>query len=287
MPVSAPPASLWSPAETWSFNGVALSQPYWNIATLGGSRFALPAWRGSNYQVPYKAGQSQRAKFPDSRTLTLAMWIDGANGSPVDSYPPSDQRLAFNNSLQELREEFFQMNAAGSVQGQLQRNWYLTQGTAKLVTSTAMAEIASAMDLTMNGRLSAAFTVDFLLADPFFYGAQQSVACTGTATTITGLGEGIAGLGFPSAVNGFTVTLTSQCTVTNVSTGVSFTFAGLASFPVTVDVLNETVVDSAGNNWITGLTHAGSRAWMVVQPDSQTISVSAGTATFTWNDAYL
>lgn len=287
MPASGPPVSAWSPAETWSFNGLALSQPYWNIATLGGSRFSLPPMRGQNYQVPYKAGQSQRAKFPDARTLTLAMWLDGANGSPVDAYPPSDQRLAFNNSLQKLRQQFFQMNAAGSVQGQLQRNWYFTQGTPKLVASTAMAELSGAMDLTMNGRLHTAFTVDFLLADPFFYGAAQSVVCTGSSTQLTGLGEGIAGFGYPSPVNSFTVTLTSQCTVTNLTSGVSFTFTGLATFPVIVDILNETVIDNAGNNWIAGLTHAGSRAWMTVIPGTQVISVSAGTATFQWNDCYL
>ena len=278
----------WTPPG--SVSPLPLQSQYgaWNIATLGGSRFSLPVFRGQNYAVPYKAGQAQRAKFPDSRTVTLAMWASGQGDHSRGLYPAADPRLAFNDNFQQLRQQFFQMNAAGSVQGKLQRNWYLYQGgSAQLVTSTAMAELAGSMDLTMNGRTSAAFSADVLLADPFFYGAQQAVACSGSVTAITGLGEGIAGLGFPSAVNGFTVSLTNACTVTNVTAGVSFTFSGVATFPVTVDVLNETVVDSGGNNWISELSHAGSRAWMVVTPGAQTISVSAGTATFRFSDCYL
>ena len=100
------------------------------------------------------------------------MWMDGSGSAA--GWPAADNRLAFNNNWQALRQAFFTRGAiSGSIQGQLQRNWYLTQGTNKLVTSTAMAEIAGSMDLAMNGRFGAAFTVDLLLADPYFYGAQR------------------------------------------------------------------------------------------------------------------
>lgn len=289
MPVSGPPVSAYSPAETWSFNGLALSQPYWNISSFGGSRFALPTLRGQNYAVPYRAGQAQRAKFPDQRTLTLAMWVDGANGSPVDSYPPADQRLAFNNAFQALRQAIFQLGANGSAQGQLERQWYIKQGTAKLVAATAMAEFAGSMEPAMNSRVNAAFSVDFLLADPFFYGALQTVAVTTSGGTITGLGEGVAGIGFPSAVNSFTVAITAACTVTNTTAGVAFTFnpVGSPTYPVTLDILNYTAVDSAGANWIAAVSHTGSRTWMVILPGSNAITNSAGTATFKFSDCYV
>ena len=57
----------------------------------------------------------------------------------------------------------------------------------------------------MNGRTGAAFTVDLLLADPYFYGAQRTQAITTSGGTITGLGEGVVGDGFATAVNSFTV----------------------------------------------------------------------------------
>jgi hypothetical protein len=290
--VRAPDAFAYGSAfqEAWSWNGLPLQSAFgaWNIATMGGSRFSVPVLRGQNYEVPYRAGQNFRAKFPDSRTITLAFWADGQGQHSTGTYPAADQRLAFNNNLQQLRDAFFQLGASGSSQSQLARNWYLTQsGTNKLVTATAMAELAGSMDLTMNGRTNAGFSVDLLLADPHFYGALQTVACTGSSTTVTGLGEGVAGLGYSSAVSSFTVTLSAAATVTNTTAGVSFTVASGPSFPVTVDVLNGTVIDNGGANQISALTHAGSRAWMVVLTGANTINVSAGTATFRFNDCYI
>lgn len=290
MPIAPPQTPYPTNQELWYFNGVPLQSATgaWNITTMGGSRFGVPVLRGQNIAVPYRAGQAWRAKWPDARTVTLTMWADGQGTQ--SSYPSTDQRLAFNNNIQTLRQLFWYRGGGGSAQGQLQRNWYLTQGTNKLVTSTAMAEIAGSMDLTMNGRTSAGFAVDLLLADPYFYGAQQVQALSGATSVITGLGEGIAGEGWPTAVNAFTVKVTNACTVNNTTAGVSFTFSGAGgpAYPVTIDILNQTAIDTNGNNWISDISHAGSRLWMCVLPGSNTISVSNGaTATFTWNDVYI
>ena len=295
--VRAPDAFAYgsSNAEAWYWTPAGgtqlpLQSAYgaWNIATMGGSRFSVPVFRGQDYAVPYRAGQNHRVKLPDSRTVTLAMWADGQGLHSTTTYPASDQRLAFNSNLQQLRQALFSIGPNGSVQGQLARNWYIMQGGSPvLVQATAMAELAGSMDLTMNGRTNAAFSVDFLISDPFFYGTQVTKACTGASTTVTGLGEGAAGLGYPSAVSGFSVQLSAAATVTNTTAGVSFTFTGPASFPVTVDVLNGTVTDNGGANLVSQITHSGSHAWMVVLPGANTVSVSAGTATFTYNDCYI
>jgi hypothetical protein len=243
--------------------------------------------RGQDYAVPYKAGQSFRAKYPDERTVSLTMWVDGS-GSQY-GFPASDSRLAFNNNWQQLRQAFYtRSGGGGSVQGQLQRNWYWTQsGSAGLVTSTAMAEIAGSMDLTMSGRTGAAFTVDLLLSDPYFYGSSRSQGVGTGGGTINALGEGVVGEGWSSAVNSFTVVCSQACTVHNTTTGVSFALAGSATFPVTVDILNYTVVDAAGLNKSAMLTHSGGRMWMALVNGSNSITCSAGTATFSWNDAYI
>jgi len=288
--VPAPPAFAYGTnAEAWSFNSVPLNSAFgaWNIASFGGSRFGVPTFRGQDYQTPYRAGNAWRSKMPDSRTITIAMWSDGQGLHSTSTYPATDQRLAFNSNLQQLRDTFFTMSAQGSAQGTLTRNWYFQQGSPTLVAASAMAELAGSMDLAMNGRTNAGFSVDFLLADPFFYGALQTVACSGGSTAITGKGEGTAGLGFPSAVNTFTVQCSAACTVTNSTAGVSFTLGTGPSYPVTVDILNGTVTDNSGNNQIASLSHAGARAWMVVLSGSNTIAVSAGTATFRFNDAYI
>ena len=287
MPAS-PPVGAYSPNEIWYWNGTALNQPQWNIATFGGSRAGIPTLRGQDYEVPYRAGQNWRAKYPDSRTITLTMWTDSQMSSS-QSYPAGDPRRAFNDNWQQLRALFFTRNARGSVQGQLTRNWWLTvSGTPTMVSTVAMAEIAGSMDPTMNGRTSAAFSVDLLLADPYFYGPTRNQAIT-TAGTITAQGEGIVGEGYPAVISQFTVAITAACTVTNTTAGVSFTHsgAGVASWPVTVDVLRYTAVDNAGNNVVGGLSHAGSRMWQCLLPGANAFTVSAGTATFTWMDAYI
>jgi len=279
------PVAAYQPAETWFWNGMPLSQPYWNISTFGGSRSSVPVLRGQNYQVPYRAGQAQRAKFPDQRTISLTMWLDGSGSAA--GWPATDSHLAFNNNWQQLRQAFFTRNAGGSVQGQLARNWWLTQqGSNQLVQSTAMAEIAGSMDLSMNGRTGAAFTVDLLLADPYFYGAQRVQAVTGSGV-INAYGEGVAGEGFSSSVAILQVQVSQPCTVTNTTAGVSFTVGSGPSFPVTVHCLSYTVADNSGVNQIGKFSHQGSRLWMALLPGANAITVSAGTATFTWSDAYI
>lgn len=282
-----PPIAPYLPAETWFWSGLALSQKWWNIATFGGSRSGIPTLRGQDIQVPYRAGQAWRAKYPDERTISLTMWLDGS-GSANNAWPAADPRLAFNDNWQLLRKSFFTRGASGSVQGQLQRNWYFTQGgSPTLVQSTAMAEIAGSMDLTMNGRLGAAFTVDLLLADPYFYGAQQTQACTGLTNTVTNLGEGVAGEGFPSAVSTFSVQCSAPCTVTNSTAGISFVLASGPSYPVTVDVMNGTITDNAGASAAGKFSHSGARLWMGLLSGANSIAVSAGTATFVWCPPYV
>jgi hypothetical protein len=286
MPQIVTPSFAYQPGEAWYWNGMALNQPYWNISTFGGSRSGIPTMRGQDVEVAYRAGQQFRPKYPDERTISLTMWLDGSGSSA--GWPSSDAHLAFNNNWQQLRQAFFARGAGGSQQGQLQRNWWLTQsGSNKLITSTAMAEIAGSMDLTMNGRTGAAFTVDLLLADPYFYGGVRSQSVGTSGGTITQLGEGVAGEGFPSAVAQFTVQCSAPCTVTNTTAGIGFTIASGPAFPVTVDVLNGTVTDNNGASPASKFSHQGARLWMCLLAGANTISVSAGTATFTWTDAYI
>jgi hypothetical protein len=284
--MAADPISAFQPAEVWYWNGTALAEPYMNISTWGGARYNLPTLRGQNYAVPYRAGQLTRGKYPDQRTLTLTMWVDGTK--TTTGLVAGDPRLAFNNYWQQLRQLFWTRNGGGSVQGQLERNWWLTQNASnQLVTATTMAEIAGSMDPTMNSRLSAVASIDFLLSDPYFYGNQRTQTITTSGGTITAYGEGVVGEGFPSAVNSFTVQISKACTVTNTTLGLSFSYSGSASFPVTVDILRDTAVDNAGVNQVGNISHSGSKLWMALANGSNSITVSSGSAVFTWNDCYV
>jgi hypothetical protein len=287
--VTTPSVGSYGLPELWYFNGVPLQTPYYSISTFGGSRYGIPTLRGQDYQVPYRAGQLWRAKYPDSRTITLTMWAD-SQMSANQAYPASDPRRAFNDNWQQLRALFFTRTARGSVQGRLTRNWWLTQnGTPAMVSTAANAEIAGSMDPVMNSRVSAAFSVDLLLADPYFYGPTRSQVVTTAGGTVTAYGEGVVGEGFPSVLSEFQVSISAAATVVNTTAGVSVAHsgAGVTSWPVTIDVLRYTATDSAGHNVVGGLTHTGSRMWMCLLSGPNVISVSSGIAAFTFMDAYI
>ena len=290
--VNFPSDEYWSwKAAVGPYAGqdISLQMAHWNIGTWGGSRFALPTLRGQDIEQPYRAGLQWRAKYPNSRTITMGFWTAGINqatGQP----DTADQRLAFNNNLNQLRQMFWQRGALGSVQGQLTRRWWLTQqGLKQIVTGTALAEIAGTMEPTMLGRTSASFSVDLLLADPYFAGDPREASIPDTGGTIYGAGEGVVGENYPSVINSFTIALTEgPVTVSNTTAGVSFTYGlAIANSPVTIDVLNSTATDAAGNNVIANITHTGARMWMALVPGSNVIAVSAGTATFNFNDLYV
>lgn len=266
----------------------SLQMQHWNIGAWGGSRFALPTLRGQDIEQPYRSGLQWRSKYPNSRTVTLNMWTAGINAA-TGLPDTADQRLAFNNNLATLRRLFWQRNALGSIQARLVRRWWLTQqGVNQIVTGIAMAEIAGTMEPTVMGRTSASFSVDLLLSDPYFYGVGREQAIT-SAGTIYAPGEGVVGEGYPSVASSFTIQLSAgPVTVTNETAGVSFTYnAPIANPPLTLDILSNTATDAAGNNLIAGVSHTGARMWMALENGSNVISVSAGTATFNWMDAYV
>jgi hypothetical protein len=283
--------------EFWTWNGLNLNMPYWNIATIGGTRFALPTLRGQDMEIAYRSGKQWRAKYPDSRTITLVMWTAGIDQNTGN--PAADQRLAWNNNWQQLRAAFWTRGLAGSQQGQLQRKWYITQqGATGIVTATAMAEIAGNMEPTMTGRTRADFSVDLLLSDPYFYGPAQSATIPrNVAQTLNNLGEGIVGEGYPSPVNAFTLTFNGQLTnpvLTNTTYGVSVSYGGVipSGQSVVLDLLNFGAT-SAGVNVISNVKHSGARIWFGLDNGNNSVLLSTSASTDTgnvvlaWNPPYV
>ena len=302
--------------EWWSFTPpggaeVSLAEPWLTTTTFGGSRLGIPALRGNDYEVPFRAGLQHRPKFPNSRTVTLAMSVSGtdpATGAPATT----DQVLAWNNNFQAIRQAFWTRDPLGSTQGTLTRRWRLGSLPGTIVTASAMAEIGSDMAPAMTGRTRADFAVDLVLSDPYFYGLQQTrVIGAGGPVTLSALGEGIVGEGYSSDVFSFTCQLkgplhfpvltNSTATSAASSTGVIFAYQDVVALgeTVIVDFLNFTVVSSTGASKISKVAHAGSRMWFCLvpgttpgQPGLNQVALTTldatdtGTATLSWNDCY-
>lgn len=294
----------WTPGRTQGLGQeISLAQDWLNIGTIGGSRFGLPLLRGNDYEIPFRSGTQWRAKYPNSRTVTLIMWtagIDQFTGNPAD-----DPIAQWNLNWQKIRQVLWNRGAQGSLQGRLTRRWNVSyQGAPQqVVTAHAMAEIAGSPDPSMTGRARNDMTVDLLLSDPYFYDdvSRTETLAYNVARNITADGEGVVGEGWPSLVNSFTVTLHGPLTtptVANATEGVSFTYGGTiaSGHYVTLDILRKTAVTDLGINVVSAISHYGARMWMALSGGENpfnTLTLSSvsgadtGTAVLAWNDCYV
>jgi hypothetical protein len=165
--------------EAWSFAGVSLHQHGWSVATLGGGRLGVPPLRGDNQTAAYVPGELWVPKIPDARTITLRMWVIGAD--PATGAAVGDPRLRWNDSWAYLRQVFWNPDA----ESPLVRRWWRTDpvtGQPGIAWAEAYAQLDTGSDISMamTGRTRAEFEVPLRLAHPFFYGP--------TVTTTLGAG---------------------------------------------------------------------------------------------------
>jgi hypothetical protein len=234
--------------------------------------------------VAYRAGQLWRPKQPDQRTITLAMWAAGIDQSSL--IPAADQRLAFNNNFQQLRSMFWVQGNLGSTLGFLTRRWYITQnGTTGIIAATALAEIAGTMQPTMAGRTRADFAVDFLLADPYFYGARQTQQFSANGSgNLLNLGDSAVGFGQSAGQGGvpFTIKLngplTAPVTLSNGTNGVSVTVTASigAGHNLVLTVGDYTAYTDTGASLLGNVNHSGARPWMLLMPGNNAMVLSTG-----------
>lgn len=266
-----------SSEEYWSVDGVSLHQYGWSVATVGGSRYDVPTRRGENIKLAYRPGEVHRNKIVEPRVISLIMWMTGtdpANGNAAD-----DPMVQWNDNWDYLRRLFYK---PGGEQITLTRRWKLTiSGSPTLLAADAEAELADALNPKMTGRFRNEFSVDLLLADPFFYGAQETETfALSTPNTVTNAGHEIA------AHNHMEVDFIGPLTdprLTNATPApdvwVQYTGSIASGQTLRLSIPNFTatrVSDSA--NLIAGISHSGTRHWMALAPgnNSLTLTASAG-----------
>jgi len=167
--------------EGWTVDGVPLQTYAYNITTLGGSRMSPPPLRGTNINVPFRPGTTWQPRIPDSRTITLAMWVLGCN---TDGSLPEDRDLQFKfkRNWRELTQLLWKPKRELTLSKKI---WVpeteLVQANAPFVmypeyqgyrqlTVHAKATFVGGLEPEMTGNSRATFMVDLLLSDPYFYG---------------------------------------------------------------------------------------------------------------------
>lgn len=296
----------------WEVDGVSLQTYAWNIETLGGDRAAPPPIRGSNQKVPYRPGSRFSPKVVDERVITLGMWVQG---SLEDGKPPTDAsaRLQWERNWRKLRKLLFRYRQEFTL---TKRFWVLTadlvaagvntsglpsQGIWSLYTASAKASYGGGLSPKMNGDAHGIFTVDLVLADPFFYGdtitipfsMQSGGSNPGPTKTVSVLGDERT----TWIEADFTGPLTSP-KIENLSGdgelwfqyGVEISQDESAS--AVVRAFSAAHTDTGGTYPTSGyVQHRGDKFWLYLDPESTQIKLSAqagtGTAVLRYKPVWL
>jgi hypothetical protein len=134
--------------------------------------------RGEDVQMANRPGRIWVPKIPDSRVITLVMWMAAID--PDTGAPPSDSQLIqWNDNWNYLRRLFY----APRKQKVLTRRWKLNRSQPRIEKASAKVQLGGTMDPTMTGRTRADFAVDLVLADPYFYGVQFFETIPATLTS--------------------------------------------------------------------------------------------------------
>lgn len=274
-----------STTQFWDVDGTSLQTYATNIRTWGGSREGVPDLRGEDTLIPYRPGRRWVEKVPDSRTITIAGWVVGANpdGSIGD--------------VETFRKNWRLLRALLWTPGRqiaLTKRW-IDPRTGEARTATGLAQYQGGLTPEMTGPNRAEFTVDLHMADPFFWGEEVVTSFdlgAGATREIDVLGD----YRTTRIVVEMEGPITSgRLTVTDVVPQVWLRYLDLQDGrTVAIDVDRFRAIESDGSldTFTTGnVRHDGSPYWLVLEPGTRSVTLTStagtGTATLAYRPAWL
>lgn len=269
--------------EDFTVNGTSLYTLAYNVWTLAG-RENIPPVVGANVSIPYRDGEIWIPKTFDSRTLTLGMWVKGTDVN--GNVPSQGTRAQFNTNLRTLKRLF-----TPRVQIPITRTLVFTTGTE---THTGLGEFfnpssagftsggggmgTDVMDLVPVTQSYGTFTIDLVMADPWWYGETQVTGTVSSSTpsiVVTNPGD----VYNDHPVVTLTGPLSSGVMLSNTTSGMVplnlwYNAAIASGSSVTVDCGAYTAFDNNGNSVVGNLLHSGSPKWMVAWAGANTFGIS-------------
>lgn len=253
--------------EYWSVDGVSLQTYAQNLTSWGGGREGAPPLRGEDQKIPYLPGQKFVRKVPDSRTIPLEGWLVGTK--VVNGRERGDVQTARAN-WRALRDLLWTPDR----QVQLTRRWRDAGGVLR--TATALAQFAGGMEPDVSaGGTRVEFAVDMFLADPFFYGAEETITLVSGTQSKEVLGDyrSLKARVEAVGVQGPLKVATTGLFPHSVSYG---TVASGVTAVMNVETFRATEGSTPTTNKV---THEGSRFWLAPEPGPSTQFVVTRTGT--------
>lgn len=254
--------------EQWRFRGVDLSTWAYMVRSVDGVD-EFPALRGENVLVPAIAGRRYAAKVDDQRRLALALWVQPVDAAGV-LIEPTNARQARAN-----------LDALYAVLG-LRSQGDLVRVMPDASERTASAEVVAVNDIEDEfGHEGIGLVADFLLPDPYFYGAgvteMQAIAASPTDMTITNAGS--------AATNRLVLTFTGPITNPRLANRTldaagGFYVEALVSVAAGTDLVIDCGAWTAANdgvNAIGSVRHSGAFEFFRLVPGANDLRITADT----------
>jgi hypothetical protein len=253
--------------EQWRFKGTDLSTYAVLVRNVDGAD-EFPPLRGENHLVPSIAGRRHAGKRADQRRVSLALWVQPMNASGTLTEPTNPRQARAN------LDALYALFGTG-VPGALVR--VMPDGSER----TATAEVVAVGNIEDEFAHEAfGIVVDFLLADPFFYGASatlaQAIAASPTNFALTN----------PGTVASHRPILTFTGPISNPRLANLTIDAGGAFYVevlVTVASTKLLVIDCAaftalndGVNAIGSIRHSGAFEFFRLEPGANSLRVTSG-----------
>lgn len=262
----------------WDADGQSLHTYAFNIETMGGERDGVPTFRGDNMPTPYRPGARHVDKVPDQRNLILLMWARDTDQAGVQ---PATHELRLEQMMtnRRLLKNLFWRDDASLVA--LTKRWY---ESGVVTSATALVQLAGTMAPEMLGPYASKFAVDLLMADPFFYAAQDPITlAVGVAQNITNPGDArTTGRGVKIRFNGPLTNPTLTNATPNPDVWVKAGTSIATGDWVDLDLDTWTAIrNSDGANVIGTITHSGAHQWMVLLKGVNALTLTTGSGTGT------
>lgn len=266
--------------QKWEFNGISLHTKAWSVIEVPEGIGTL-GLRGTNLQVPFKNGKKFIKKRYNERTVMIAMWVKGLD--PITGAIPEGK-----SAKELLYENMDYLSCVFGKKGQHALRRILPDGNVR----EAKAEVYRSAVFVKKPAGHAKFSVEFQLADPFFYGIDlasetKSVGSVSYEWNHTNPGT--------APVTNAVITLTGPLEspkLENLANGIWLQYQGSIGAGESVVINTEDFSCIKGElNLVSAIKHGGDAYWLILESGTNqmklTNNVAGGTIKIEYYPAYF
>jgi len=266
--------------QKWEFNGISLHTKAWSVIEVP-EGIGTPGLRGTNLQVPFKNGKRFIKKRYNERTVMMAMWVRGLD--PITGAIPEGK-----SEKELLYENMDYLSSVFGKKGQHSLRRILPDGTVR----EAKAEVYRSSVFVKKPTGHAKFSVEFQLADPFFYGVDltsetKAVGAVSYEWNHINLGT--------APVTDTVITLTGPLEspkLENLANGIWLQYQGSIGAGENVVINTENFSCLKGDlNLVSAVKHGGDAYWLIFESGTNqmklTSNVAGGTIKIEYYPAYF